>query len=282
MLRLLSAALAAADRGWPVFPVVPGGKRPAITGWPRAASVDAAVLAAWWERAPYNVGIACGPAGLLVVDFDSGGGPAVLAGRFGALPVTYRVVTPRGEHHYFAVPPVGAGVATREQLRSSGRSTAGMLSPGVDTRGPGGYVLAAGSVRRVDGRRVYYRGLGGSAVARAPGWLLDALLPPAPAYRAAEVRRAGPYAAAALRRETAGVAAAGPGGRNARLFGAAVRLGQLVAGGLLAEDEVVLALEAAAARHVGIDGFTAGEVTRAVDNGLSYGRRRPRGAPSVR
>jgi hypothetical protein len=38
-----------------VFPPIPGGKRPPITGRPHQATVDAEVLAVWWRTAPYNV-----------------------------------------------------------------------------------------------------------------------------------------------------------------------------------------------------------------------------------
>ncbi|SCE04106.1 Bifunctional DNA primase/polymerase, N-terminal [Streptomyces sp. Termitarium-T10T-6] len=83
---LLGAALASAERDWPVFPLRPGDKRPA--GHPertcpgtgrcadghrtpeQRATLDADSIRACWESAPYNVGIATGPAGLVVVDLD--------------------------------------------------------------------------------------------------------------------------------------------------------------------------------------------------------------------
>ena len=274
--RLLSAALAAAERGWPVFPLRPYGKRPAVRDWPHAASRDPDRLTAWWARAPYNVGIACGPAGLLVVDVDIVRLPPVLV----AMPATYRVATPRGTHHYFAVPPVPAeaavsGEAYRDRVRLSGRSTAGLLAPLVDTRAAGGYVVGAGSVLLIDGDRRWYRA-GSTPMAPAPRWLLDVLLPPRQIPRPVQFVRPGAYAAAVLDAERAGVEAAAVGTRNVRLFTAAFRLGQLTAGGLLTEQHVTTVLEGASAGHVGIDGFTAAEAARAIDNGLRYGRRRPR------
>jgi hypothetical protein len=63
------------------------------------------------------------------------------------------------------------------------------------------------------------------------------------------------------------------------VFTAAVHLGQLAAAGLLDEWHVAEVLRDAARGHVGVDGFTAGEVDRAIANGLRYGRRRPRPVP---
>ena len=281
--RLLIAALSAAGRGWPVFPLQPYGKRPAIKDWPHRATCDDKQLAVWWGLAPYNIGIACGPAGLLVLDLDhrpSTGrnttGPvddgadvfAEFARRYGAVDPqdTFTVVTPSGEHRYFTVPD-----------RQTGRTTAGLLGVGIDTRAAGGYVVGAGSMRWCAGRRCYYRVSRADIVKPVPVWLLQALTPPPPAIRgSATVARPGAYARAAVEREAATVRTAVAGTRNSCLFGAAVRLGQLTATGLIAEPDATGALLRAADRHVGVDGFTAAEATRAIRNGLAYGRRRPR------
>jgi hypothetical protein len=129
----------------------------------------------------------------------------------------------------------------------------------------------------VDGRRRYYSVVRSDPVAPAPQWLLDALTP-APSSRASStlVTRLDPYVRAAVAREADLVRRAEPGTRNSCLFGAAVRLGQLAAAGLLSEQEVSGALLDAASKHVGVDGFTPAEADRAITNGLTYGRRRPR------
>jgi hypothetical protein len=281
MLPLLSAALTAAGRGWPVFPLVPYGKRPAIAGWPRAASVDAGVLAAWWRRAAYNVGIACGPAGLLVVDLDGPGRPppewagavdgravfTELACRAGAtVEPTFTVSTPSGgEHRYYSV-----------QEGQPSRSTAGSLGWHVDTRGAGGYVVAASSVRRVDGQHRRYRVLDSTEPAPLPGWLAALLAPtPAEAIRP-RIRFRSSYVEAAVTGEVALIRRAAVGTRNAVVFRAAMSLGTLVAAGILDNNEALELLTAACTVHIGVDGFTAAEADRAVVNGLRYGLQRPR------
>ena len=62
----LWSALAAADLGWCVFPCAPGAKRPALReNWQGLATTGADRIRSWWARQPYNVGIACGPSGLV-------------------------------------------------------------------------------------------------------------------------------------------------------------------------------------------------------------------------
>jgi hypothetical protein len=57
------------------------------------------------------------------------------------------------------------------QHRAGLKNTASLLSPGVDTRGNGGYVIWWPS----EGLKVLH----GSVLAEVPGWVLDALVPPA-------------------------------------------------------------------------------------------------------
>ena len=52
-----------------MFPCAIGGKQPALRGnWQDLATTDPATIAGWWTRRPYNIGIACGPSGLVVTN----------------------------------------------------------------------------------------------------------------------------------------------------------------------------------------------------------------------
>jgi hypothetical protein len=125
-----------------MFPCAPGGKRPALRGnWQGLATTGPGQISAWWARAPYNIGVACGPSGLVVIDLDiphgerpgelpasTVSGSDTLAalcaahGRPYPLP-TYAVGTLSGGCHlYYATPagPVG--------------NSAGQLGPLVDVR----------------------------------------------------------------------------------------------------------------------------------------------------
>ncbi|MFY9808073.1 MAG: bifunctional DNA primase/polymerase, partial [Pseudonocardiaceae bacterium] len=118
----LTAALTAADRGWAVFPIIPGGKIPAIKQWEQRATTDKHQIHRLWADNPtHNIGIACQPAGLLVLDLDAGHShPPPQWGRLGVThgrdvlrilaaeaghpdpSGTYTVATPsHGEYRYF-------------------------------------------------------------------------------------------------------------------------------------------------------------------------------------
>ncbi|QSY50184.1 bifunctional DNA primase/polymerase [Streptomyces griseocarneus] len=255
---LLAAALDSAERGWPVIPLHPGSKRPAghperscpgtgrCAGGHRTpeqrATTDPELIQAAWVRNPYNVGIATGPAGLLVVDLDvckpeePEGAPdgatslQALCERAGEeLPPTYQVRTPSGGRHlYFATPPGG-------RLPSS----AGRLGPHIDTRAWGGYVVAPGSTTAAG----TYEVLDDDPVAALPHWLTPLLTEPsrpvaanpAPLLIPESVTR---RARAALEREVVAVAGAPEGGRNNRLLEGARALGRFVAWGEIPRTEV--------------------------------------------
>ncbi|MGW1144277.1 bifunctional DNA primase/polymerase [Streptomyces sp. NPDC002454] len=264
-LDLLAHAIAAAGRGWPVFPLRPRDKRPAghpERSCPRTgrcaaghrtpeqrATVDPDLITAAWTHAPYNVGLATGPAGLLVVDLDTvkatdeKGTPdgvttfEALCERAGhAVPLTHRVRTPSGGTHLYFTQPTGA------QLRN----TAGRLGKHIDTRGWGGYVVAPGSTTPAG----TYEVVDSRPPAPLPDWVHSALTARPSVVQAPPVPltvKASRYAEAALRGEVSAVATAQDGTRNATLLRAARALGRLVASGDLTRHEVEQALSSAVA-----------------------------------
>lgn len=68
----LEAALIYASWGWPVLPVSPNSKLPAIKDWVNGASTDPEQIQKWWNAQPeYNIGIVTGHrSGLIVLDID--------------------------------------------------------------------------------------------------------------------------------------------------------------------------------------------------------------------
>ncbi|MER5481885.1 bifunctional DNA primase/polymerase [Streptomyces sp. NPDC002812] len=265
MSHLLNAALAAAERGWPVFPLRPGSKVPALHGetkCPRTgacterhskpeqrATTDPDRIRTAWATAPYNVGLATGPAGLVVIDLDppkpsdppgTHSGAQILDALCRAtgeqVPATYTVATPSGGTHLYFTAPAGATM----------RSTQDFLGRHIDTRAWGGYVVAPGSTTPAG----TYTVTDGRPLVPLPAWLQVKLAEPPriiarPAVTAAQLpsdgRRAS-YVMAALRNEEEAVAAAPEGHRNKVLVRAARALGRLIASGDLDRGEVEEAL----------------------------------------
>ena len=287
--RLLEVAVRYADHGWPVLPLHAPvgrgcscsladcgalGKHPRTRRGLHEATTDVDQVRAWWNRWPSaNIGVTTGAAsGLLVVDVDLPHGPASLArleAEHGKLPPTCEQRTGSGGRQLlFALPEAEVG------------NRAAVL-PGIDVRGDGGYVVVPPS-QHASGDR--YEWVERVAPAEPPDWLVSLLdrtrhqapqpdgrplLPWQPRSRHEH------YAAAALRRELARLAAAIEGTRNATLNRAAFSLGQLVAAGLLDHNHVATELERVA-EHIGLG---ATEIRRTVASGLSAGLNQPRGIP---
>lgn len=305
---LRETALAAAARGWHVFPLRPDDKRPAFpnhpadactgtdrrcrdghTGWEQRATADPDRIRRGWASTPYGVGIACGPSGLVVVDLDPRkpdqtpppGCPHPDAthgiGVFSALcdaagqqwpDETYIVKTGRSGLHLYFRHPA-SGPALRNTAGERGNGL-GWL---VDTRAHGGYVVAAGST--VAGQP--YDIVRNSDVDDLPGWLAERLAPtPLPPQRPVVVDlpsgRAGAYLDAAIGRQLDHLRHAAEGERNHTLYVSAVALGQLAAGGALPADQAE-ALLTETALSIGLSPF---EVRRTIRSGLAAGARRPR------
>ncbi|GAA1423071.1 bifunctional DNA primase/polymerase [Catellatospora coxensis] len=282
MKDFVNAALHAAGRGWRVFPVTPDDKTPAVRAWEQRATTDLDRIRRCWSAGPFNIGLATGPSGLVVIDLD-------LIKDEQALPApwtfyqrgsdvlgelrrraraehapTYAVTTwSGGAHLYYRHPDQG------EQMRN----TAKRLGPLIDTRAHGGYVLAAGSV--VNGRP--YRVGAELPVAELPEWLAAALAPAplpeqAPVTVTLPADRAGRYVSAAIDSQLSHLAQAAKGGRNAALYASAVALGQLAAGGAVKAQEVEGLLTQAAYSI----GLRPAETARTIASGLRAGAARPR------
>ncbi|RCG32976.1 DNA primase [Sphaerisporangium album] len=290
---LTSYALAAAARGWHVFPLAPRDKVP-LEGWSwtRKATTDPDVIHRWWRRHPFNIGIACGPSELVVVDLDvakSGDQPppewdlpgvtggadvfALVCQRAGHLvPLeTFQVRTRLGGCHLYYAAPAGVELGNTRGEDGNG------LGWKVDTRARGGYVVGPGShVDLPDGTGTY-QVLHRAVPAPLPGWLAERLRPaPRPPQKPVAVPvatdRHGAYLRAAVVAELARVTGSPPDGHNNALYHASIALGQLVAGGALAEAEVTAWLADAAAQV----GQGAGEAHRTIASGLRAGAKRPR------
>lgn len=263
-LPLLASALSSAERGWPVIPLHPRAKRPAghaerdCPGTGRCAgghrkpeqraTTNPELIHATWATHPYNVGIATGPAGLLVVDLDvckpeePKGAPdgatslAALCERTGqAVPTTYRVRTARGGEHLYFTAPAGMRL----------KCSANRLGPHIDTRAWGGYVVAPGSTIPGGAYEVAHD----APVAELPGWIAALLTDankhaPVPA-RVHDGTRA---ARTALERECAVIASAtegGPSGRNNTLHRSACKVARFVAWGDIPRHVVEEAIQGA-------------------------------------
>ncbi|WP_433264933.1 bifunctional DNA primase/polymerase [Actinosynnema sp. CS-041913] len=276
------AAMAAACRGWPVFPAHPRSKRPALTEWEQRASTDIDRIERWWTRRPTaNPAVATGPAGLVVLDLDDavrhghivprepstvrhGKDAFAQLSQNAATQVsegTFTVRTPNnGMHLYFAAP---AGVELH--------NTQSRLGPLIDTRAHGGYVLAAGA----ETRQGHYEIIDDVPVQALPDWLVDALAPRLhlDTRTTVEATHSDAYLRAALADETRRVRTAPPGTRRHSLLRAACRMGRLPG---LGDAVITSALRAASDRHVADGAYSLTERERAIADGIAWGREHPR------
>lgn len=295
-------ALRLAAAGIPVFPCQ-ADKRPyPAVFWRRQSTTDPVAIERWWSRWPEALpGVDLAKIGILALDLDKpkaeGEADGIAwfdaeAGRHGYDPATHPVVTRTGSggRHLFFRQPEG-----RPPLTNARGGLPPKKETGVDIRGHGGYVVAAGATLP-DGRR--YEGIGSLMDAPLlPEWL-EAVLrgerldgsepetgPEAPPASASPITvseaspgRVAAYAQAAIEDELRELRLAGRGGRNNQLNVAAMKLGQMVGAGWLADGEAVRLLESAAT-DCGLtkdDGIKSVRAT--IRSGMRKGRTEPRPA----
>ncbi|MFJ8023006.1 phage/plasmid primase, P4 family [Streptomyces sp. NPDC096311] len=179
---LLRAALTYARMGWAIFPLRPLSKVPATQNGFKDATTDPAVITTWWTENPNaNIGIATGASNLFAVDVDTKGNKVgaetlkSLTEEYGELPSTYTVQTwSGGWQHYFQMP--------EPRLKNSTGTDKAGLGPDIDTRGDGGYVVAAPSVVEDNDVRGQYRVTVREKPAELPVWIPEKLSKPRKLY----------------------------------------------------------------------------------------------------
>jgi hypothetical protein len=277
--RLLRAALAYAGLGWAVHPLRPRDKRPLLRDWPHKATTDGRVIRDWWVRWPEaNIGVACGPSGLFVIDLDVKGDAKGEESwtrlkelhRFGDLATPTTTTPSGGQHLFFSVDGAGLG------------NSSGWLGAGIDTRGEGGYVLLPPSVLADGTTYTWEISPREHNPIPLPQVLPELLADPKPGQRGdagglqlAGTDRGTAYATAALSGELEKLATASRGARNNTLNTAAYSLGQLVGAGLLNRAEVESQLLSVALST----GLEEREAQATVASGLRAGEKQPRSVP---
>ena len=171
---MLKEALAYAERGWRVFPLVPKNKEPMIKQWQKKATTDTGTIEGWWSETPTaNIGIATGyGSGFFVLDVDGEEGSKslnALEREIEPLPETLEARTGTGGRHLLFKMPDDREVRNKQGFR-----------PKLDIRGEGGYIMAAPSIHPVTGQQYMWPYNFGDAIKDAPEEFLDIICPIAP------------------------------------------------------------------------------------------------------
>jgi putative DNA primase/helicase len=168
------------------------GKHPRTRNGLLDATTDSETIRQWFARWPEaNIGIACGPSGLVVLDIDPrhGGDESLrnLEDQYGHLPSTIEAITGGGGRHIFFANPPGLQVHCQT------------MSRGIDIKADGGYVVAAPSLHASGQRYTWELSCTpdnaellplpdwlltlltaspsqGRSVSHPPGWLSEALM----------------------------------------------------------------------------------------------------------
>lgn len=196
----LDVALAYAQAGLRVLPIMKGTKRPPMQSWVEAATTDGDTIHNWFTGIykDAGVGLAMGrqPNGTMIFALDidehdpAHSGSETLGDlelEHGRLPETVTSITGSGGLHMLFTAP--ASIEVRN----------GVAGDGIDVRGEGGQIVVYPSIHPTTGARYEWedgRAPWETAVAEAPGWLLDLVVKPepTPAPLNAPAQSTGPFA----------------------------------------------------------------------------------------
>lgn len=267
-LPLRAAAAVYVAAGIPVFPCVPGRKKPMTGHGFLDASTDPMTVRRWWSRWPEaNIGIPTGDSsGIDVVDVDVHNAPgpasfdrAAKASLVGGWLATVR--TPSGGlHAYFPCNP--------DRRQPSWQAA----SAGIDFRGTGGYIVAPPSRGNNSGRPAPYEVLAMATERPHPinAQALRQFLDPRPTQ--APIARTIRRDDLNTERLAAWVASLGEGERNRGLFWAACRLAEQGT-----DPATMLHVLGPAAKHAGLP---ASEITTTIRSAYRTNSSAPPAVPS--
>jgi len=230
-----------------------------VDKWEQRACADPERVHRYWPSGRHNIGVACGPSRLVVLDLDTHGTlpgdwrlPGIRDGKdvltqiceWAAQdwPKTHTVATPSGGWHLYFTAPDDVKI----------RNSAHLIGPMVDVRAGGGYVVGECSI--IGGSA--YEALDAGDPAPLPPWIVRLLTrrPDAPRPRSGHGTASG-----RLRGLVTVVRDGKPGDRNGPLYWASCRAAEMITAGEVAPD--------AAEEHL---------VTAAVEAGLRGGEREAR------
>lgn len=278
--------------GFSIFPLTHLSKIPPKGfHWKEEASNDPDKVSLWtvvWKWA--NVGVACEPSKLVVIDLDKFKGQEVaekyrLEGVTDAADIlcvelekvgksfptdTYSVHTPSGGRHLY--------YRNEGEPIKSGTSVNGMT--GIDIRSVGGYVVAEGS----RSEKGVYVGLEPNEIQPLPDYLREIIAPKKQKtitqgfnFVPLNPIQSDPYRLAGVRNEIEKVRKAQEGTRNSTLFASSCAVGELVADDLSLLEEAVRGLVEAGLAV----GLTQYESETTTERGIREGMKTPRSRKNV-
>lgn len=267
------------------------GKHPITRNGVKDATTDIGDVTSWWEQHPTaNIGLPAGDNGLAIIDVDPRHGGDESLANLNAHALTQGVdltstlahYSGGGGIHLIFSAPVGTHARSCDDKECAGCIANGQGKPpfgpdmiGLDTRGRGGYIVAAPSVHVTGGTYQWV-----DFFADTAPWpdFLTAFMnppkapPPLPYSGPVNVGNAEKYAAKALENEIELLRSTAEGNRNNQLNSSTYYLAQLVAVDKLDESLVRRELESAALA-IGL-GLQAALNT--IDSGFKAGLAKPR------